>query len=87
MLGQVIKTATLAILSMHSYQWNEEVKLQQDGAPIGLEIAGALARIVMLWWDKEFIKLLRDNNITMHLYKRYIDDQNMAGKPLQPGTR
>ena len=77
-LSQVIKISTLAILSMHSYQWNKDVKLQEEGAPIGLEIAGALARIVMLWWDKQFMKLLADNNILIHLYKRYIDDQNMA---------
>ena len=86
-LSQVIKISTLAILSMHSYQWNKDVKLQEEGAPIRLEIAGALARIVMLWWDKQFMKLLADNNILIHLYKRYIDDQNMAGKPLQPGTK
>ena len=47
-LSQVLKIAILAILSKHTYQWNQEVKLQSDGAPIGLEIAGALARVVML---------------------------------------
>ena len=86
-LSQVLKIAIQAILSMHSYQWNGEMKLQAEGAPIGLEIAGALARIVMLWWDKEFNKMLASNSISIHLYKRYIDDQNLAGKPLKPGTR
>ena len=35
-------------------------------------------------------KLLRAANNTpwdLYTYMRYIDDQNMAGKPLQPGTR
>ena len=86
-LSQVLKVAILAILRSHSYQWNKEVRLQGEGAPIGLELAGALARVVMLWWDKKFLELTAKNNILFHLYKRYVDDQNMAGKPLQPGTR
>ena len=86
-LGQVLHIAIMAVLTMHSYQWNSETKLQHEGAPIGLELAGALARVVMLWWDKEFLRLLDVNYITIHMYKRYIDDQNLAGKPLQPGTR
>ena len=86
-LSQVLKIAILTILSKHTYQWNQEVKLQSDGAPIGLEIAGSLARVVMLWWDKQFIRKTEENGVTLHLYKRYIDDQNMAGKPLQPGSR
>ena len=86
-LSQVLKIAILAILSKHTYQWNQEVKLQSDGVPIGLEIAGALARVVMLWWDKQFLRKTTENSIPLHLYKRYIDDQNMAGKPLPPGSR
>ena len=63
------------------------MKLQSEGTPIGQEIAGALAKVVMLWWDKRFLKKATINNILLYLYKRYIDDQNTAGKPLKPGTR
>jgi len=86
-LAQVLHIAIMAVLTTHSYQWNSEVRLQDEGAPIGLELAGALARVAMLWWDKHFLKLIHSNAITLYLYKRYIDDQNMAGKPLPPGTR
>ena len=41
----------------------------------------------MLWWDKRFLHLLTINHIVLYLYMRYIDDQNMAVKPLAPGTR
>ena len=86
-LAQVIRIATLAVLKNHTYQFNEQVKLQTDGSPIGLELAGAMARVVMLWWDKKFIKLAKNNLIDLYLYLRYVDDQNMAAKPLAPGTR
>ena len=87
MLAQVIRIATLAVLKNHTYQFNEELRLQTDGSPIGLELAGAMARVVMLWWDKKFIELAKNNLIELYLYLRYIDDQNMAVKPLAPGTR
>ena len=86
-LAQVLHIAIMAVLTTYSYQWNSEVRLLDEGAPIGLELAGALARVTMLWWDKHFLKLIHSNAITLYLYKRYIDVQNMAGKPLPPGTR
>ena len=88
MLAQVLKIAMLAVLNNHTYQFeNNEVRLQKDGSPIGLEMAGAMARVVMIWWDKQFLRLASKNHIALHLYMRYIDDQNMAVKPLAPGTR
>ena len=53
MLAQVIKVAMLAVLQNHTYQFkNNEARLQSDGGPIGLELAGAMARVVMIWWDQ-----------------------------------
>ena len=87
MLAQVIRVAMLAVLKNHTYQFNKEARRQNDGGPIGLEMAGAMARVVMIWWDKKFLSLAIRNNIILYLYLRYIDDQNMALKPLAPGTR
>ena len=87
MLAQVIQVAVLAVLQNHTYQFNGEVRLQKDGGPIGLELAGAIARVVMLWWDRKFLSLAAINLIELYLYLRYIEDQNMAVKPLAAGTR
>ena len=86
-LAQVIRVAILAILSHHTYQFGGQTRLQKDGSPIGLELAGALARIVMLWWDRCFLKLCARNFILLYLYFRYVDDTNPAGQPLPAGTR
>ena len=49
MLAQVIRVAMLAVLKNHAYQFNKEARRQDDGEPIGLEMAGAMARVVMIW--------------------------------------
>ena len=88
LLAQVLKTAMLAVRQNHTYQFeNGLIRLQSDGSPIGLEMAGALARVVMIWWDKKFLSLVNLNLADCYLYLRYIDDQNMAMRPLAPGTR
>ena len=82
-LNQVIKIATLAVLDNHSYQFGGDFRLQSEGTPIDLELAGALARVVMIWWDK----LASNKDLDLFFYARYVDDGNMAGVPLPPGRR
>ena len=41
----------------------------------------------MLWWDKVFLDKLDKLGIAMMLYKRYVDDGNMALQAVQVGTR
>ena len=43
-LAQVLKIAIQAVLKNHTYQFGGEVRLQEEGGPIVLELAGALAR-------------------------------------------
>ena len=40
------------------YQINDKVFLQSDGGPIGLELSRALARVVILLWDRELLRKL-----------------------------
>ena len=44
-----------------------------------------MARVVMLWCDQKFLHLAIINCISIYLYLRYIDDQNIALKPLPGG--
>ena len=41
----------------------------------------------MLDWDQKFLRLVRTNNITCHLYYRYMDDTSNGMEALRPGTR
>ena len=69
------------------YNWHREVKEQQEGLPIGLDLTRAVARLVLLDWDQQFLRLVRANNITFHLFYRYMDDTANGAEALRPGTR
>ena len=56
MVSRTLQIAVRKFLKNHIYQVDGKVFRQQEGGPIGLEITGVLARLVMLWWDREFIK-------------------------------
>ena len=44
----------LAVFSHHNYSFNGEVRFQEEGGPIGLEVSGAVGKVVMLAWCREF---------------------------------
>ena len=70
-LKQAIKTA----MQNHAYSFNNQAHLQEDGGSIGERFTQALARVVMLWWDRKYKCVAQQNGI--HTYtKRY---------PFQPG--
>ena len=71
----------------HLYTFDGKVYRQSTGGPIGVELTGILARIVMIWWDKKYLEKLRNLDINLMLYKRYVDDQNSAVRALKPGVR
>ena len=41
----------------------------------------------MLWWDQKFKKLMVDLQLQLDMYLRYVDDQNLVTRAVQPGTR
>ena len=43
-------------------------------------IAGDVATLFMVWWDRELKNRLRRQNIDVQLYKRYVDDTNLVAK-------
>ena len=63
------------------------MKEQQDGLPIGLDLTRAVARLVLMDWDQQFLRLASANNITYHLYYRYMDDTANGTEAIQPGIR
>ena len=51
-----------------------KIYVQLKGGPIGLELSGSVARLVLLWFDKTLISILKANNLKVYMYKRFIDD-------------
>ena len=73
-LAEVMKKAVLAIFKTHTYKFARKFYLQRKGGPIGLRSTCCAARIVMMWWDGEFLEVARSNNIVIIRGARYMDD-------------
>ena len=84
-LGKCLELLTLACIENHTYQFNEETRQQMKGGAIGLKVTQALARLYMLWWDSQFLKLAGTAGAEIAMYKRYVDDITIIMVPTQPG--
>ena len=62
------------IMKNHIYKFDKEIRRQKEGGAIGLELTGQLAKIYMIWWDKQYIRKTNELGLTLMLYKRYVDD-------------
>ena len=60
--------------------------LQTKGGGIGDKLAQASARLFMIWWDSQFLLVLKSASITITLYKRYVDDANCKCIAVPPGA-
>ena len=66
----------------HIYKFGGELRRQQDGGPIGLELTGALADLFMLYWDRKFLNKLEELFINVKGYKRFKDDTDIMLEPV-----
>ena len=73
------------------YQLDGKIHLQSEGGPIGLELSGALARVIMLLWDRELLQKLNkaaaDTTWDLYTYLRYVDDGNCVAEEAPLGMR
>ena len=86
-LSLCVEQGLIAALNSHLYVWNKEVREQEHGLPIGLDLTRAVARLVLMDWDQQFLRLSRTNNIKYHMYKRYVDDTANGTEELRCGVR
>jgi hypothetical protein len=87
MLGIMLELAINACMENHYYTVDNEVKLQRQGAGIGLRLSEALGRAFGLYWDDQLIQKLEKLDWSPEMIKRYVDDLNAVVVALAPGTR
>ena len=87
MIAKAFSIAIAFIMTNHLYQFAGNVYQQAKGAPIGLEISGVLATLTMLHFDKMFKRKMNQLGLKLHLYKRYVDDCNLAVTPAPRGAK
>ena len=63
-----------------------------DRAPIGLKISGAVGKVVMMAWVRDYKAKMSEAtaalpNSEQYLHQLYVDDNNVVMEELPPGTR
>ena len=87
LLGKVIEIMIIAGMTNHVYRFNNTIRIQIDGGPIGLSLTGQVADCYMIDWDLKFLKKLEEYKMTPSLYSRFKDDILIATQRLENGTR
>ena len=65
-----------AVLKNHIYEFDGNYYLQTGGGAIGVAVAGDIAVLFMCWWDQELLRRIRQEEMLIHFYGRYVDDIN-----------
>ena len=73
-LATVIRIAVKTMFNTHVYSFDSRYYLQQQGGPIGLRATCAVARLVMVDWDKKWQQKMNENKVTLEDASRYMDD-------------
>ena len=80
LLVKAFGVALKLILKNHIFTFNKKYYKQCKGGAIGVSIAGDVANLFLVWWDKELKRKMRENGIIVKLYSRYVDDGNIVVK-------
>ena len=87
MFGKALELMLITCLDNHLYQFNNEVRIQSKGGPIGLRLTGEIADCMMIDWDKTLLAELEKVGITPGVYTRFKDDIQIVNEALEKGSR
>ena len=80
LLMKAFEVALKLVMKNHVYTLHKECFKQLKGGAIGVSIAGAVANLFMVWWDRELKIRLEHEGIILKLYSRYVNDGNIVIK-------
>ena len=64
-LALVLATLVDFVMGNHVYKVGDTIHLQTDGGPMGLKLTGAIARVVMMLFDKTYLEKVEQNGMKM----------------------
>jgi hypothetical protein len=70
MMGKSIEILIVSCMKNHVYKFQNQLRVQSEGGPIGLALTGEVADCFMNNWDKKFIKKTESIGIKLNLYSR-----------------
>ena len=83
----MIEIMALAGMENHVYKFENIIRKQKSGGPIGLSLTGDIADCYLIGWDKKFKQKLRTLGINEILYDRYKDDITIMAESLEIGSK
>lgn len=87
MFGKAIELLIKTGMENHVYRFQNKIRMQSSGGPIGLALTGEVADCYMLRWDERFKDKLKMLGIKLLLYSRLKDDILIATECLEKGTK
>ena len=70
----MVRIAIELLFSTHLYTFGGKIFKQKEGGPIGLRATCAVARLIMNMWGKKWLSLMKELNLDIEEYVRYMDD-------------
>eukprot|EP00794_Sanderia_malayensis_P016493 gene16493-18133_t len=74
MIALALRNSLRVTLKNHTFKFNDKFYRQTKGGAIGVGIAGDVANLFMVWWDRVLKERLSHTEIKMQMYSRYVDD-------------
>jgi hypothetical protein len=87
MFGKALEIMLIACMDNHAYQFENKVRIQNKGGPIGLKLTGEIADCVMIDWDKKLLSKLKSFELIPDVYTRYKDDIEVVMESLDKGSK
>ena len=78
MISKAIGCMIQATMKMHDYKFDGKMYRQREGGAIGMDLTGVIADVYMCFWDREFVRMIGEENMDCIMYKRYKDDVNVV---------
>ena len=55
MISKAVEVLIISCMKNHVYKFNNTIRIQSEGGPIGLGLTGEVADCTMIKWDKQFL--------------------------------
>ena len=82
----MVEIMALAGMENHVYKFENIIRKQKSGGPIGLSLTGDIADCYLIGWDKKFREKLKVLRIEEMLYDRYKDDITIMADSIEKGS-
>ena len=81
----MLQVMVLLMTSTTCYRFGGRIFRQTKGLGIGLRASAALARLVMVTWDKTWGYLQLNMGLVVNIFCRYVDDLRLYIRPIAMG--